>query len=82
MVRKLAAELLGTGLLVFFGVGVATLMFGFHFDGGSVAAEIRARLPGHARRHERHATPLRGPCRPPVAAARCPNSTSAGCQPG
>jgi aquaporin Z len=42
MVRKLAAELLGTGLLVFFGVGVATLMFGFHFDGGSVAAGIVA----------------------------------------
>ena len=42
MVRKLAAELLGTGLLVFFGVGVATLMFGFHFDGGSVAAGVVA----------------------------------------
>jgi aquaporin Z len=42
MVRKLVAELLGTGLLVFFGVGVATLMFGFHFDGGSVAAGVVA----------------------------------------
>jgi aquaporin Z len=42
MVRKLAAELLGTGLLVFFGVGVATLMFGFHFDGGSMAAGVVA----------------------------------------
>ncbi len=42
MVRKLAAELLGTGLLVFFGVGVATLMFGFHFDGGSAAAGVVA----------------------------------------
>ena len=28
MVRKIAAELLGTGLLVYFGVGVATLSFG------------------------------------------------------
>jgi aquaporin Z len=36
------AELLGTGLLVFFGVGVATLMFGFRFDGGSLAAGIVA----------------------------------------
>ena len=42
MVRKLMAELLGTGLLVFFGVGVATLMFGFGFDGGSVAAGVVA----------------------------------------
>jgi len=42
MMRKLAAELLGTGLLVFFGVGVATLMFGFKFDGGSVAAGVVA----------------------------------------
>jgi glycerol uptake facilitator-like aquaporin len=33
MMRKFATELLGTGLLVFFGVGVATLMFGFKFDG-------------------------------------------------
>jgi aquaporin Z len=41
-VRKLAAELLGTAVLVFFGVGVATLMFGFHLDGGSVAAGIVA----------------------------------------
>jgi aquaporin Z len=42
MVRKLMAELLGTALLVFFGVGVATLMFGFGFDGGSVAAGVVA----------------------------------------
>jgi len=42
MVRKLMAELLGTGMLVFFGVGVATLMFGFGFDGGSVAAGVVA----------------------------------------
>ena len=42
MARKLAAELVGTGLLVFFGVGVATLMFGFGFDGRSLAAGIVA----------------------------------------
>jgi aquaporin Z len=42
MMRKFAAELLGTTLLVFFGVGAATLMFGFKFDGGSVAAGIVA----------------------------------------
>jgi aquaporin Z len=30
MVRKLVAEAIGTCLLVFFGVGVATLTFGFH----------------------------------------------------
>jgi aquaporin Z len=42
VVRKFAAELLGTALLVFFAVGVATLMFGFKFDGGSVAAGVVA----------------------------------------
>jgi aquaporin Z len=42
MVRKLLAELFGTFFLVFFAVGVATLMFGFHFDGGSVAAGVVA----------------------------------------
>jgi aquaporin Z len=42
MARKLAAELVGTFLLVFFAVGVATLMFGFKFDGGSVAAGVVA----------------------------------------
>jgi aquaporin Z len=36
------AEFLGTALLVFFAVGVATLMFGFKFDGGSVAAGVVA----------------------------------------
>ena len=40
--RKFVAELLGTALLVFFGVGAATLMFGFKFDGGSVAAGVVA----------------------------------------
>jgi aquaporin Z len=40
--RKLAAELLGTALLVFVGVGVATLSFGFKLDGGSTAAGIVA----------------------------------------
>jgi len=38
--RKLAAELLGTALLVFFGAGVATLAFGFKLDGGSTAAGV------------------------------------------
>lgn len=38
--RKLGLELLGTALLVFFGVGVATLAFGFKLDGGSVAAGV------------------------------------------
>jgi aquaporin Z len=33
---------LGTALLVFFAVGVATLMFGLKFDGGSVAAGVIA----------------------------------------
>jgi len=42
MVRKFIAECLGTGLLVFFGVGVATLMFGFGFDGRSLAAGVVA----------------------------------------
>lgn len=42
MVRKLIAECLGTALLVFFGVGVATLMFGFGFDHGVVAAGVVA----------------------------------------
>lgn len=42
MVRKFAAELLGTALLVFFGVGVATLMFGFALDGRSTAAGVVA----------------------------------------
>jgi len=40
LVRKFLAELLGTFLLVFFAVGTATLMFGFKFDGGSVAAGV------------------------------------------
>ena len=42
MVRRFMAEALGTGILVFFGVGVATLMFGFHFDGASTAAGVVA----------------------------------------
>lgn len=42
MTRKLGAELLGTALLVFFGVGAATLSFGFKLDGGSTAAGIVA----------------------------------------
>jgi aquaporin Z len=35
-------EAFGTGVLVFFGVGVATLMFGFHFAGLSTAAGVVA----------------------------------------
>ncbi len=42
MIRKFAVEFLGTAILVFFAVGVATLMFGFKFDGGSVAAGVVA----------------------------------------
>lgn len=42
MARKLFAEFFGTAVLVFFAVGVATLMFGFKFDGGSVAAGVVA----------------------------------------
>jgi aquaporin Z len=40
MARKLVAELLGTGFLVFFGVGAATLSFGFGIDGSSFAAGV------------------------------------------
>jgi aquaporin Z len=40
MVRKLAAELLGTGILVYFAVGVATLSFGFGLAGTSFAAGV------------------------------------------
>jgi aquaporin Z len=42
LTRKLSAELLGTALLVFFGVGAATLSFGFKLDGGSTAAGVVA----------------------------------------
>jgi aquaporin Z len=42
MARKFLAELLGTALLVFFAVGVATLMFGFRFDHGNVAVGVLA----------------------------------------
>jgi aquaporin Z len=42
MIRKIAAELLGTGLLVYFGVGVATLSFGFGTAGLSFAAGVIA----------------------------------------
>jgi aquaporin Z len=40
MIRKFAVEFLGTAILVFVAVGTATLMFGFKFDGGSVAAGV------------------------------------------
>ena len=39
-VRKLAAELVGTALLVVFAVGTATLMFGFQLTGTTVAAGV------------------------------------------
>jgi aquaporin Z len=39
-VRKCFAEFLGTALLVFLAVGVATLSFGFHADGQSVSAGV------------------------------------------
>src|SRR5580704_18304929 len=42
MVRKLAAELLGTALLVYFAVGVATLSFGFGTTGGIFAVGVVA----------------------------------------
>src|SRR5215475_5242315 len=42
MIRKLAVEFLGTAILVFVAVGVATLMFGFKFAGTSVAAGVVA----------------------------------------
>ena len=40
MVRKFAAELLGTGVLVYFAVGAATLSFGFGTIGSSFAAGV------------------------------------------
>ncbi|HEY5438541.1 MAG TPA: aquaporin [Acidimicrobiales bacterium] len=42
MTRKFAAELLGTAVLVFFAVGVATLSFGFGADGSSFMAGVVA----------------------------------------
>jgi len=40
MAQKYLAELVGTGLLVFFGAGVATVSFGFRGFGSSVSAGI------------------------------------------
>lgn len=40
MVRKLVAELIGTAILVYFAVGVATLTFGFGLDGSSFSAGV------------------------------------------
>jgi len=40
MAKKFVAELLGTAVLVYFAVGVATLMFGFGAFGGSFAAGV------------------------------------------
>ena len=42
MVRKLVAETVGTGVLVFFGAGAATLAFGFHLAGASLSAGVVA----------------------------------------
>jgi aquaporin Z len=42
LVRKVIAEFLGTALLVFFGVGVATLSFGFGLTGASYSAGVVA----------------------------------------
>jgi len=42
MVRKLIAEFLGTAILVYFGVGVATLSFGFGVAGSSFSAGVVA----------------------------------------
>jgi aquaporin Z len=42
MARKYAAEFLGTALLVLFGAGMATLVFGFRIFGGDVASGILA----------------------------------------
>ena len=42
MARKFFAELLGTAILVFFAVGVATLSFGFGLFGGSYSAGVIA----------------------------------------
>ena len=38
MIRKVIVEFLGTAILVYLAVGVATLMFGFKFAGGIVGA--------------------------------------------
>ncbi len=42
MAKKVAAEVLGTALLVYFAVGVATLSFGFDATGASFAAGVVA----------------------------------------
>jgi aquaporin Z len=42
MVRRAAAEFIGTGVLVFIGVGVATLVFGFHVFGYRSADSVAA----------------------------------------
>jgi aquaporin Z len=42
LLRRLAAEFIGTGVLVFFGAGVATLMFGFRVFGLRGAAGLAA----------------------------------------
>jgi len=44
MTRKMAAELLGTVLLVYFGVGVATVTFGFGVGGDYAAGVVATAL--------------------------------------
>jgi aquaporin Z len=42
MARRLAAELIGTAILVFFGAGVATMVFGFNIFGARSAGSVAA----------------------------------------
>jgi aquaporin Z len=42
MARRFAAEFTGTALLVFFGIGMATLVFGFRIFGSSLVAGVLA----------------------------------------
>ncbi|HEY1644348.1 MAG TPA: aquaporin [Streptosporangiaceae bacterium] len=42
MARRLTAEFIGTAVLVFIGVGVATLVFGFHVFGFRTASSVAA----------------------------------------
>jgi aquaporin Z len=48
MMRKLAAEFLGTAILVFFAAGVATLMFGFKLAGASRPRYLAHAWPGRS----------------------------------
>jgi len=57
MIRKYIAELIGTALLVYFGVGVATLSFGFHVAGSSFSAGVVATALAFGSRFWRSSTP-------------------------